>query len=56
MTPQSVFYRTFQLTEVEILADLFIRAAQSVYPDLEDGPWISDLHNIEDYYSHGGDW
>jgi GNAT superfamily N-acetyltransferase len=51
---EGVHFRNYQESDTEALSGLFIRAIQTVYPDLEDGPWISGLHDIERTYLDTG--
>src|SRR5438045_1290681 len=47
-------FRDYQDKDATILPDLFIRAIQTIYSDLEDGEWTRGLHYIEVTYLETG--
>ena len=51
----SVEFRSYEEADVPYLPGLFTRAIQTVYPELEEGPWLEDLYHPETAYNNGGD-
>jgi ribosomal protein S18 acetylase RimI-like enzyme len=52
----AIEFRSYMPPDSKALPDLFIRAIQTVYPNIDHGKWIDDLHDIQDsYLGAGGD-
>jgi GNAT superfamily N-acetyltransferase len=52
-----VRFRSFQEVDAETLPRLFMQAMQTVYPDLDDGPWLDGLRDVrKNYLDDGGEF
>jgi GNAT superfamily N-acetyltransferase len=51
-----VRFRSYEPRDSLAVKDLNVAALRSIYPKYRNGPWNSDLDEIEDRYLNGGDF
>lgn len=51
-----VRFRSYESRDSLAVKDLNVAALRSIYPNYRNGPWNSDLDEIEDRYLDGGDF
>lgn len=51
-----VLFRSYEPRDSLAVKDLNVAALRSIYPKYRNGPWNSDLDEIEDRYLDGGDF
>jgi GNAT superfamily N-acetyltransferase len=51
-----VRFRSYEPRDSLAVKDLNVAALRSIYPNYRNGPWNSDLDEIEDRYLNGGDF
>jgi putative acetyltransferase len=52
----AVRFRSYEPRDSLAVKDLNVAALKSIYPPYRNGPWNSDLDEIEDRYLNGGDF
>ena len=53
---RDVRFRSYEAPDWVAVKDLNVAALRSIYPNYRNGPWNSDLDEIEDLYLDGGDF
>ena len=51
-----VRFRSYEPRDSLAVKDLNVAALRSIYPKYRNGPWNSDLDEVEDRYLNGGDF
>jgi GNAT superfamily N-acetyltransferase len=51
-----VVFRSYEPDDALAVKDLNVAALRSIYPSYRNGPWNSDLDEIEELYLDGGDF